>query len=538
MNIRKHIAEIVAKSIKELQKSGSVSWRMDDFFISKIIVLKPKEKLHGDYSISIAMEIGKKENQNPMEIAEAIKEQLAMQADLFDYFDLIEVLAPGFINFYLSKKYLWQVAEDVMQQKEKFGNLDLGKKQKVQVEFVSANPTGPLTVGNGRGGPYGDVLANALIKAGYKTEKAYYVNDYGQQIVALGHSVLKDADAKYTGEYIDELNKSLASKITDPYKLGKEAAKIVLENIKTTVEKLNIKFDEWFSETKLYDNGEVDKVVEFLKKKDFIYEQDGAQWFKATQFGDERDRVLVKTDGTNTYLAGDIAYHKYKFEKQKFDKVINIWGADHFGDVAGLMAGVEAIGHKDKLQIVLLQFVTVVKDGKPVKMSKRLGTAIAMDDLLDELSADVIRFFFLQKSANTHLNFDMDLAKEQSDKNPVFYVQYAYARIASILRSAEAGEIKQIKNIELLIHQKELDLIKQISRLSEVVEDTAMDYQVHRLTQYALDLATAFHQFYNDCHVLVDNEQLKQARLGLLMATQIALKNTLDILGISAPEKM
>jgi arginyl-tRNA synthetase len=538
MDIRKYIADITASSINELQKSG----RFDGFAMPKIAVSKPKEKLHGDYSISVAMEIGKKENQNPMEIAEAIKEQLALQPDLFEYFDLIEVMTPGFINFYLSKKYLWQVAEEVIEQGDKFGNLDIGKKQKVQVEFISANPTGPLTVGNGRGGPYGDVLANVLTKAGYKTEKAYYVNDYGQQILALGHSVLKDADAKYTGDYIDEMTKTLAPKISDPYKLGKEAAKIVLENIKATIEKLNIRFDEWFSETKLYDNGEVDKAVEFLKRKDFIYELDGAQWFKATQFGDERDRVLVKTDGTNTYLAGDIAYHKHKFEKQKFDKVINVWGADHFGDVAGLMAGVEAIGHKGKLQVVLLQFVTVVKDGKPVKMSKRLGTAIAMDDLLDELPADVIRFFFLQKSANTHLNFDMDLAKEQSDKNPVFYVQYAYARIASILRSASANRrmaiAKQIKGVELLVHPAEFNLIKQIGRLTEVVEDTAEDYQVHRLTQYALDLATAFHQFYNECHVLVDDENLKQARLGLLTATQIALKNTLDILGISAPDKM
>lgn len=536
MKAREYIGKITRDAVQSLQSVGVFS----AFAVPKIIILKPKEKTHGDYAINVAMEIGKKENRNPLEVAEAIKEQLAKNDDVFDYFDLIEVVAPGFINLHLSKQYLWGIGNEAISQKEKFGNLVLGKKQKVQVEFISANPTGPLTVGNGRGGPYGDVLANVLIKAGYKTEKAYYVNDFGNQILSLGHSVLKDADAKYTGEYIDELNQTLATKITNPYKLGKEAAKIILnENIKKTVEKLNIKFDEWFSETKLYDNKEVEKVIELLKKKELLYEQDGAWWFKATQFGDERDRVLIKSDGSNTYLAGDIAYHKYKFEKKKFSKAINVWGADHFGDVAGLKAGVEAIGHKDKLEVLLLQFVTVVKDGKPVKMSKRLGTAIAMDDLLDELPADVIRFFFLQKSANTHLNFDMDLAKEQSDKNPVFYVQYAHARICSILRSASwRNKSKSIVGVELLVHAKELDLLRQISHLSEIVEDTVTDYQVHRLTQYALELATAFHQFYNECHVLVDDENLKQARLGLLTATQITLKNTLDLLGISAPEKM
>jgi len=536
MNARDYIEKITQNAIQTLQEQGVFG----EPGVSAISVLKPKERSHGDYAVNVAMEIAKKEKKNPMEIAEALKEQMAKNDDVFEYFDLIEVVTPGFINFYFSKHYLWKIGGEALAQGEKFGNLQIGKDQKAQVEFVSANPTGPLTVGNGRGGPFGDVLANVLKKAGYKTEKAYYINDYGQQILALGHSVLKDDQAKYTGEYIDDLNKSLVAKIKDPYKLGKEAAKIILNLIiKKTIEKLNIKFDEWFSESKLHESKEVDKTIELLKKKGLVYEQDSAQWFKATQFGDERDRVLVKSDGTNTYLAGDIAYHKYKFEKKKFNKVINIWGADHFGDVPGLMAGVEALGHKGKLEVILLQFVTVMKDGKPVKMSKRLGTAIAMDDLLDELPPDVVRFFFLQKSANTHLNFDMDLAKEQSDKNPVFYVQYAYARLSSILRSANwRSSAKRIENVELLVHPSELNLLKQINYLPEIIEEVALNYQVHHLTQYALDLATAFHQFYNECHVLIDDEKLKQARLGLLSATRVALKNTLDILGITAPEKM
>ena len=520
INIREEIINTVLKSLKALGYGESFS----------VKVLRPKDSSFGDYSVSVAMEIAKKEGKNPFEVAEAIKESIKSK-----YFERVEAVKPGFINFFVSRDFILPGIQDVLRDKENFGSLNIQKK-KIQVEFISANPTGPLTVGNGRGGPYGDVLANVLSKAGNEAEKAYYVNDYGQQILSLGHSVLKDAEAKYTGEYIDELNSTIKEK--DPYEAGRESAKIILEGIKKTVERLNIRFDEWFSETSLHDDGEVEKAVALLKKKGFTYESEDAIWFKSTMFGDERDRVIVKKDGSNTYLAGDIAYHRNKFEKKKFDKVINIWGADHYGDVAGLMAGVDAIGYKGKLDIVLLQFVTVVKDGKPVKMSKRLGTAITMDDLLEELSPDVIRFFFLQKSADTHLNFDMNLAKEQSEKNPVYYVQYAHARISSILRNAGVSGEGKIKNPEKLIHERELELMKQILKLPEIIEDTAEDYQAQRITQYAIDLATSFHGFYNECHVLVDDEELKEARLGLVFATKIALKNTLDILGVSAPEEM
>jgi arginyl-tRNA synthetase len=520
MNIREEIKNSVSKSLKSLGYG-------DEFVVK---VLKPKEASFGDYSVSVAMEIAKKEGHNPAEIAEKIKEGIDNK-----YFEKIEVINPGFINFFISQDLVLNEIQEVLKKGDKFGDLNISKS-KIQVEFISANPTGPLTVGNGRGGPFGDVLANVLAKTGAKIEKAYYVNDYGQQILSLGHSVLKDADAKYAGEYIDEL--ALLIKETDPYKVGVKASAIVLEGIKKTVANLNIKFDEWFSETSLHDKGEVEKTIEFLKKKGFTYESEGALWFKSTMFGDERDRVIVKTDSNNTYLAGDIAYHRNKFEKKKFDKVINIWGADHFGDVPGLMAGVEAIGHKGKLEIVLLQFVTVMKDGKPVKMSKRMGTAVLMDDLLSELSSDVIKFFFLQKSNNTHLNFDMDLAREQSEKNPVYYVQYAHARITGVLRNAGVSSIKKINNVSLLVHPSEIELMKEILKLPEIIEDTSVDYQIHRIPQYALDLATSFHRFYNDCHILVEDPKLKEARLGLVYTTKIALKNTLELMGISAPEQM
>ena len=522
MNIREEIRKSVLESLKRIRFKKDYT----------IKVLRPKEASFGDYSVSIAMEMGKAEGKNPIEIAEKIKEGIHSK-----YFEKIEVIKPGFINFFVSKEVIAKETNEALKRGRNFGML-ASKKEKIQVEFISANPTGPLTVGNGRGGPFGDVLANTLKSAGYKVKKAYYVNDHGKQIESLGHSVLKDEEAKYSGEYIDKLNKKLKGK--DAYKVGKQAAKIILQDmIKKTVKNLNIKFDEWFSETNLYNNKEVDKVIDLLRKEGLLYEQEGATWFNSMSFGDERDRVIIKSDGEKTYLAGDIAYHKYKFEKKKFNKVINIWGADHFGDVPGLMAGVEAMGHKGKLEVVLLQFVTVMKDGKTVRMSKRLGTAVTMDDLLDELSPDVIRFFFLMKSANTHLSFDLDLAKEQSEKNPVFYVQYAYARMSSILKNSKnLIRIRKIKNAELLKHEREIELMKEILKLPEIIEDTSIDYEVHRIPQYAIDLATAFHKFYSECHVLTDDKKLKDARLGLVAAARVALRNTLDLLGVSAPEKM
>ena len=527
------IINLIEKSIKELQKEKI----FPKFEPPKIKVEHPEEKAHGDYATNIAMVIAGQVKKNPMEIAEALKSKVKGQKS--KVFDKVEVVKPGFINFFLSKEYLQRQVDEILKQGEKFGNLNLGKNKKVQVEFISANPTGPLTVGNARGGPFGDVLGNILEKAGFKVEKAYYINDYGMQILALGHSVLKDREAQYKGDYIDYLNKKIKEK--DPYRAGEMAAKIIIkEMIKKTTERMGIKYDEWLSETALHQSSQVDKVLKFLEKKDLVYEKEGAKWFKSTKYGDERDRVLVKADGWKTYLAGDIAYHRYKFEKKKFDKVIDIWGADHYGDVAGLQGGVEALSHQGKLDIILLQFVTILEKGIEKKISKRKGTYVAMDELLDEVGSDVTRFLFLQKSADTHLNFDLTLAKEQSEKNPVYYVQYAHARICSILRKCGKFEIRisNIENLKLLSHPSELALIKQLIRFPEIIEDTAKDYQVQRLPQYAIDLATVFHQFYRDCKVLTQDRSLSNARLGLVLATKTILKNTLNLMGISAPEKM
>lgn len=496
---------------------------------------------YGDYASNAGLVLAKKIKLRPQDLARILKDNISNQ--LGSDQSLITGLAvadPGFLNFFLSPEILWQQVREILSRKEKYGSSSLGQNQKVEVEFISANPTGPLTVGNARGGFWGDVLANVLKSAGFKVEKDYYVNDYGNQILTLGHSVLKDEEAKYKGDYIDWLAGQIKEK--DPYRVGEAAAKLVIEKmIKPTVLKMGIKYDNWLSETSFHKSRRVDKVIERLKKKDLVYEKEGAWWFKSTLFGDPRDRVIVKGNEWKTYLAGDMALHQYKFEEKKFNKVINIWGADHYGDVPGLQAVVQALGHAGKLEVILLQFVTLFEKGEQFKMSKRLGNYVTMDELLETVGLAAARFFFLQKSPDTHLNFDMDLAKEPSDKNPVYYVQYAYARSCSIFAKIKSEKLNlkpSVQDLKLLNHESELNLIKQLLRLPEVVEDTAKDYQAQRLPQYALDLAASFHQFYRDCHVVLEDKKLSQARLALVQASRIVLKNALDLLGIPAPEKM
>jgi arginyl-tRNA synthetase len=532
--IRQEIKSLIEKSIKELQREKV----FPEFELPEIRVEKPEKEGFGDYSANIAMIIAKEIKKEPMEIGESLKSKISnLKSSIFEK---IEVAKPGFINFFLSKEFLQKEVAEILKKGENYGELKIGKNKKVQIEFISANPTGPLTIGNSRGGPFGDVLGNVLRKVGFKVEKAYYINDYGMQILTLGHSVLKDSQAQYRGDYIDYLARIIKEK--DPYKAGERAAKIIINKmIKKTIDRMGIKYDEWISETKLHKLSFVDKILKILKKKNLIYQKGGALWFKSSKFGDQRDRVLVKKDGWKTYLAGDLSLHYYKFKKKKFDKVINIWGADHYGDVPGLQAGVAALGFKGKLDILLLQFVTIFEKGEKKKMSKRKGIFVTMDELLNQVGLDAVRFFFLQKSADTHLNFDLSLAKEESSKNPVYYIQYAHARICSIIRKSKIKNPKlkiKIKNLKLLKHPSELDLIKQLIRFPEIIEDTAKDYQVQRLPQYAIDLATVFHQFYRDCKVLTEAQPLLEARLGLILATKNILKNILNLMGISAPEKM
>jgi arginyl-tRNA synthetase len=550
--IRNELEILIEKAVKKIYNQ-EVNVKVD----------RPQDSVFGDYSSNIAIILKKDAN----EIAKEIKSE---------FLERVEV-KNNFINFFISKEYLQKQVKEILKEKENFGTLKIGCKQKVNIEFISANPTGPLTLGNGRGGFCGDVLANILSKARYKVEREYYVNDAGEQVRKLGHSILGDAEAVYKGEYIDKLREELKDvkviRNGDVMKVGKEAAKIILEKmIKPSVKKMGVEFDNWFSEQSLYDKGEVDKSLEFLEKPDkscdiltgspqsgkaglgggLTYDQDGALWFKSTEFGDDKDRVLIKENGEKTYLASDIAYLKNKFNRG-FEKLIFYWGADHYGYIERIKAAAVALGYKkEQVEVQVMQLVRLIQGGQEVKMSKRSGIYVTIDELIDEVGLDVARFFFLSKSAGVHLNFDLDLAKEQSDKNPVYYVQYAHARICSIIekiKEQNSGVKAETKNLEFLKEPSELNLIKQLIRFPEIIEDTAKDYQLQRLPQYVTDLATSFHQFYRDCRVIQSSDEsgsteeqvskkLSSARLTLILATKIVLENALKIMGISAPEKM
>lgn len=492
---------------------------------------------HGTYASSVALQLAKALNKNPLEIAALLKQELEKIS--LASVEKIEIAGPGFLNFFLPPGFFRATLSNILKEKDRFGSSSLGKGKSVQIEFISANPTGPLTLANARGGFYGDTLANVLASAGFRVERAYYVNDHGNQILALGHSVLQDDQAVYKGEYIDKLHSRV--KLKDPYKAGEKAASIILkEMIKKTIKRMGISYDDWALESALHKSFKVDKALSLLKTKGETYEQDGAVFFRAKQYGDVRDRVVVKSDRAKTYLAGDIAYHLYKFKERKFHKAINIWGADHQGDVVGLKGAMAALGHKGKLDVILLQFVTLLSKGEIVRMSKRKGVYVTVDDLLDEVGNDAARFFMLQRANNTHLNFDLALAKEQSEKNPMYYVQYAHARISSILRKAGKKNAAGITPglFALLQAPDEIALVKRLARLPEIVEETSGDYQVQRLPQYALELAASFHQFYQTSQVLGDDPRMTQARLALVSAVKIVLKNTLSLMGITAPEKM
>ncbi|MFH1894295.1 MAG: arginine--tRNA ligase [Patescibacteria group bacterium] len=540
--IRQEIKNLIEKAIKKLQKD-----RIFPVFEIPEIKIESVEnrigkQLCGDYSSAIAIRIRRDANMNPMEVAEKIKLEIG-KANL-ELFWKIEPAKPGFINFFLSENYLQKQVGEILKQKNKFGELKIGNGRKVNVEFISANPTGPLTLGNGRGGFCGDVLANILAKAGYKVSREYYVNDIGEQVRKLGHSVLGDAEAVYRGPYIEDLKTRFNGGSADEAeKLGEKAASVILEEmIKPSVEKMGIKFDTWFSEKSLHEKKKINKISEFLKKKNLAYEQEGALWFRSAQFGDDKDRVLIKADGETTYLASDVAYLKDKFGRG-FDELIFFWGADHYGYINRLKAAAVAFGYKkEQLGIIIMQLVRLMEAGKEVRMSKRTGIYVTIDELIDEVGLDAARFFFLARGADSHLNFDLNLAKEQSEKNPVYYVQYAHARICSILTkippACNALRSNADRDLKTLNHPSELNLIKQLIELPEALEDTAKDYQIQRLPQYATDLATAFHQFYRDCRVINENGSANEPRLALVLAAKIVLENTLKLMGISAPEKM
>lgn len=537
--MKKEIKKIIESAIKKLQ--AEKVW--PDFAMPEIVVENSKEERFGDYATNVAMVLSKSLKKNPEDVAESIKNKV--ESIKQEEIEKIEVVKPGYINFYLGEEYFQKLIEKINSEENKFGDSELGKGKKINNEFISANPTGPLHLGNGRGGFYGDVLSKVLRKNGFEVANEYYVNDAGEQILKLGHSVLKDSEACYAGDYIDELNKKYGDL---PIKeAGQKSGVYILENIvkKTIEEKMKVSFDKWISEEKdIVEKNYVDRAIEILKKKNLVYEKEEATWLKTTNFGDDKDRVLIKKDGQKTYFASDCGYILNKIERG-FDSFIEIWGADHHGYISRFQAAAKALGFQGEIRFVIVQLVRLVKDGKEVRMSKRAGNVVYIDDLISEVGHDVARFIFLMYSPDTHMNFDLGVAKEKSEKNPVFYVQYAYARVCSILKNATNSAIPNsqfpIPNYgkNLLKHTKELSLIRELNRFPEMVEEMAVNYEVHKLPQYAIKLADKFHSFYNDCRVIdEESPELTFARLELVKAVKIVLGETLRLIGVGAPEKM
>ncbi len=510
----------------------------------------PKDDLHGDFMSNIALSLAGALKRSPISIADALLKRLSADDRLASF--TVSVAAPGYINFSITPRALADVVADIGAKRDEFGSHSpVGGR--VLLEFVSANPTGPLHMGNARGGFFGDALARVLKKVGCDVSTEYYVNDAGEQMSKLGHSVLKDDEAVYGGVYIDELhdrraNEPNISESHDPKVIGEWAGAVILEEyIRRTIrDRMKISFDAFVSERDdVVEKGYVDRAVDFFKERSLTYEKDGALWLRTTKYGDDKDRVLVKANGERTYFASDCGYLLHKKERG-FDRIGEVWGADHHGYVARFRAAAEALGFsRDNVLFTLVQMVRLVKDGREVRMSKRAGNVVTIDDLLDRIDAEVARFFFLMYSPDTHMSFDMGLAEERSQKNPVFYVQYAHARMASIFRKAgesfgfdEKKESFDRGEIELS-HPKEIFLARHLAKFPEVIRLSAETATVHQLPQYAIRLADLFHSFYDDCVVLdMGDMRTTRSRLALVGAVRIVLAETLRLIGVSAPEKM
>ena len=558
MNLVEQVTEQVRSEIEQGIINAKEAGRFDYTDMPAFIVEVPKDKSHGDFATNAAMLLTKQAKMKPRDIAQSIVDSLNKDSKLIDK---VEIAGPGFINFYLSQNWLYDILPTVEEQDEKFGFVDVGHGEKVQVEFVSANPTGLLHMGNARGGALGDSLANLLKMAGYDVTKEFYINDAGNQIVNLGLSLearyrqeLGDVDYPfpekgYHGQDIIDTAKRIIAEVGDSYlnlpeeerqqKMIATALDEKINAIKTGLKEFGVEYDVWFSETSLHESGAVQEVVDLLTEKGLTYEKEGAIWLKTTEFGEEKDEVLVRSNGIPTYFAADIAYHKNKYDRG-FKRVINIWGADHHGHVARMKRSMDAIGYNgDDLTILLMQLVRLYQNGEVVRMSKRTGQYVTLQELIEDVGKDAARYFFIMRNPDSHLDFDLDLAKQQSSDNPVYYVQYAHARINSILTATGKLAPKAADcDLTLLKEEAELELIRKIANLPTEIAYAAQELEPYRLARYATDLATLFHSFYNSCRVLTDDEALKNARLVLVNATRITLRNVLTLLGVSAPERM
>lgn len=529
--------------------------------LPEIILERPKRQGQGDWATNVALQMARNFNLPPRELARLFVERLPENAHI----KKVEIAGPGFINFFLTNRWIRDVVEDILSSNDAYGRPDLGKNRDVQVEFVSANPTGPLHVGHGRGAAVGDITANILSFAGWNVQREYYVNDAGLQMDILGRSTraryfeLAGLPEKapfpedgYKGDYIYDLAKGLLEEkgvsllemaIEDSLPYFRDYASAhILNSIKKDLEGFGVKFDRWFSEKSLYDNHLVMRTVNYLKDKGYVYEEEGALWFRSTAFEDEKDRVLIRANGVPTYFASDVAYHKEKFDRG-FDRVIDVWGADHHGYIPRVRSAIAALGKDpDAFSVFLIQFVNLLRGGEQIAMSTRAGEFITLKDVLDEVGVDATRYFFVMRRSDSHLDFDLELAKRQSTDNPVYYIQYAHARICSVLKEADTRgitlDIEEGFDEEALSTSEEKRLAARISAFPEEVEKAALEMAPHVIANYALELAGDFHSFYNSCRILGESDGIMKARLFLAEAAGILLAINLRLLGISAPERM
>jgi arginyl-tRNA synthetase len=542
-NFQELLSQIIKNSLKEL--------RLKDTYDEELYLDFPSDNRFGDLSSNIALRLSKIIGKPPFEIAVNIAieiKKLLGKSTLKDYISEVKAEGAGFVNFYLSDKYFYEQLKEVLIGKESFLKADVGRGKNVLLEFVSANPTGPLSVAHARQAVVGDALANILKFLGFKAQKEFYLNDEGNQINILGESVelrLKELEGKnlefpdnyYQGDYIYDIAIKIKAEKRENLNLGEYAADYILDIIKEELDDFGVKFDSWYSQKELRKSGKIDVALDCLKKKKFLYEQDGALWFKSSDFNDDKDRVVIKSDGSYTYLAPDIAYHEDKY-KRGFEWLINLWGPDHHGYINRLKASVEAFGHSaDSISIIIVQLATIFRQGKPIQMSTRRGQYITLREVLNEVGRDAARFFFLMRRTSSHLDFDLDIAKKQTSENPVYYVQYAYARICSILRSSNL-EIEKDIDLSVLKEKQELELIKKLSQLSYILAICLGTQDPYMLTIYLQDLSETFHKFYDQHRVLGQDDALTKARLALIEATKTIIATGLDLLGISKPEKM
>ena len=582
--MKDQLQDLLKKCIQNLINEGLINEMPP-----KVRLDHTKDKSHGDYATNIALMLAKQAKTSPLELAKIIVNQLEDAS----FIKKTEIAGPGFINFFLSDASSTSIVSEIIELGEMYGKSEIGKGQSILLEYVSANPTGPLHVGHGRGAAYGATVSNLLRNIGFKVDNEYYVNDAGRQMDILTVSIflrylslcgeqIRFPDNGYQGQYINDIADSIVVESGESFK---QSADIVFENIckdgieggdkeshidelivrakdllgdnfqtifqvgiesilggiKDDLADFGVRFEKWFSEQSLIDSGLSESCITRLKDSGHIYKKDGALWFKTTNYGDEKDRVVVRDNGNHTYFASDIAYHLEKLERG-YDKIINVWGADHHGYIPRVKASIGALGHKpDKLEILLVQFANLYRGGQKVQMSTRSGSFVTLEDLRKEVGNDAARFFYILRKSEQHMDFDLDLAKSKTNENPVFYIQYAHARICSVFRQAnEKGFESNLEdaNLSLLTEEVEKNILRELSRYKSVIESAAIQYEPHQLAYYLRDLATQFHSYYNACTFILEDQDLTQARLSLIHAAKQILRNGLSILGVGAPESM